>query len=71
LKDEDGVGGVSAGVFHRLAERGVVHADFGEGFAGLKMEVVDGEVALLGRGPGGGLGTRLRGHELDGRENNS
>ena len=47
VQDEDGIGGVSAGVFHRLAERGVVHADFGEGFAGLEMEVVDYEIAFV------------------------
>ncbi len=69
VKDEDGVGGVSAGVFDRLAERGVVDADFGEGLAGLEMEVVDDEIAFLGRGPGRRLRAGLPGHELDGREN--
>jgi len=69
VQDEDGAGSVSAGVFHRLAQRGVVHPDFGEGLAGLEVEVVDGVVALLRSGPGRGLRSGLPGHKLDNGEN--
>jgi hypothetical protein len=49
VENEDGVGGVSAGVFDGLTESGVVHADFREGLAGLEMEVVDDEIAFVRR----------------------
>jgi len=61
VKDQDRVSGVSAGVFGRLAKRGVVDADFGEGLAGLEMEVVDDEIGFVGRWPGRGLRGGVRG----------
>jgi len=51
VEDQDGVGGAASGVFDRFAEGAVVEAEFGERLAGLEMEIVDGEVAFLGRGP--------------------
>src|SRR6266478_2867525 len=51
VEDQDGVGGAAGGVLYWLAEGAVVEAEFGERLAGLEMEIVDGVVGFLGRGP--------------------
>ena len=51
VEDQDGVGGAAGGVLEGLAEGAVVEAEFGERLAGLEMEIVDGVVGFLRRGP--------------------
>lgn len=55
VEKEDGIVGVALCVAMRLAEGEVVKVKFGEGLAGLEVEVGDVEAAVLGGPVGGSL----------------
>jgi hypothetical protein len=52
VQDEHGVVDMTLGVAVRRAEGAVVEAKFGQGFAGMEVEVARGVVALLNGGDG-------------------
>ena len=51
VENQHRVGGAAGGVLEGLAERVVVETDFRQCLAGLEMEIVDGVVPFLRRGP--------------------
>ena len=64
MENQNRVGGSALRILLGLADRRIVHADFGQCLAGLETEVANDVIPFAGRRPCGGGRLRLGGYKM-------